>query len=127
MADIDEAETETPPRRNSNGAHHAATTTRRRTRAREDDLEAQIAQLQTDLGAITNTLTRMGENTVGELRANATRRAAELRGRGEQMFESAQDEIGMLEKQVRDTIREKPLMAVAGAVALGFLVALVTR
>ncbi len=125
MAESDEAETETTPRRNGNGAHHAAP--RRRTRARDDDLETQIAQLQSDLGAITNTLTRMGENTVGELRANATRRAQELRGRGEEMLESAQGELGMLEKQVRDTIREKPLMTVAGAVALGFLIALVTR
>jgi ElaB/YqjD/DUF883 family membrane-anchored ribosome-binding protein len=126
MADTDEAETETTPRRNGNGAHHAAAP-RRRTKAREDDLETQIAQLQSDLGAITNTLTRMGENTVGELRANATKRAQELRGRGEDMLESAQGELGMLEKQVRDTIREKPLMAVAGAVAMGFLIALVTR
>jgi ElaB/YqjD/DUF883 family membrane-anchored ribosome-binding protein len=126
MADTDEAETETTPRRNGNGTH-AATTTRRKTRAKEDDLEAQIAQLQSDLGAITNTLTHMGENTVGELRAGATRRAKELRGRGEDMLESAQDELGMLEKQVRDTIRDKPLMTVAGAVALGFLIALVTR
>jgi ElaB/YqjD/DUF883 family membrane-anchored ribosome-binding protein len=114
----------TPPRRS---AANGASRPRRTTKAREDDLEKQIAQLQTDLKSITTTLTRMGENKVGEVRSEATRRAAELRGKGEEMIESAQDEFGALEKQIKDTIREKPLTAVAGALALGFLVAVITR
>jgi ElaB/YqjD/DUF883 family membrane-anchored ribosome-binding protein len=111
------------PRRSSNGSSRP----RRAARARDDDLETQISQLQTDIKAITNTLTRLGENKVGEVRSTAARRAADLRGKGEEMIETAQDEFGAFERQIKDTIREKPLTAVAGAIALGFLIAVITR
>jgi hypothetical protein len=42
-------------------------------------------------------------------------------------MENAQDEFSAFEKQIKDTIREKPLTAVAGAMALGFLIAVITR
>ena len=38
-----------------------------------------------------------------------------------------QDEFGHMEKQIKDTLREKPLTAVAGAIAIGFVLALITR
>jgi ElaB/YqjD/DUF883 family membrane-anchored ribosome-binding protein len=69
----------------------------------------------------------MGETTVGEVRSTAKARAAEIRGKGEEMIESAQDEFNVIEKQIKDTIREKPLTAVVGAIALGFILAVITR
>jgi ElaB/YqjD/DUF883 family membrane-anchored ribosome-binding protein len=69
----------------------------------------------------------MGETKVDEVRGTARLRAAEIRGKGEELIENAQDEFGAFEKQIKDTIREKPLTAVAGALALGFLVAVITR
>ena len=113
----------TPARRSSNGSARP----RRASRARSDDLEAQVAQLQSDLKTITSTLTRMGEDKVGEVRSTAKLRAAEIREKGEDLIESAQDEFGAIEKQIKDIIREKPLTAVAGAIALGFVLAVVTR
>ena len=91
------------------------------------DLEAQVAQLQSDIKSITQTLQRMGESKVGEVQGLAKRRAADLRGKGEEMLESAQDEFNAFEKQIKDTIREKPLTAVAGALAMGFILAVITR
>jgi ElaB/YqjD/DUF883 family membrane-anchored ribosome-binding protein len=111
----------------SNGAGTANRSRRTATRAKPDDLEAQVAQLQADLKSITQTLGRMGESKVGEVRGMAKSRAAELRGKGEELIETAQDEFSAFEKQIKDTIREKPLTAVAGAVALGFILAVVTR
>ncbi len=96
-------------------------------RARSDDLEAQIGQLQDDIKAIAQSLTRMGEDKVGEVRGVAKRRAAELKDRGEEMIGTAQDEFNAFEKQIKDVIREKPLTAVAGALAVGFLIAVITR
>lgn len=113
----------TPARRAANGAARP----RRAARARSDDLEAQVAQLQSDLKTITSTLTRMGENKVGEVRSTAKQQAAALKDKGEELIESAQDEFGAIEKQIKDTIREKPLTAVAGAIALGFVLAVITR
>ena len=109
-------------------ASTAATRARRATsRAKADDLEAQVSKLQDDIKSIAQTLTRMGENKVGEVRGMAKNRAAEIKGKGEELIESAQDEFGAFERQIKDTIREKPLTAVAGALALGFLIAVITR
>ena len=128
------AETEemAPARASTNGsaprrAAGAARARRSRTTPAPDDLEAQVAQLQSDIKAITQTLQRLGENKVGEVRGVAKLRAAALKGKGEEMLESAQDEFNAFEKQIKDTIREKPLTAVAGAIALGFILAVVTR
>jgi ElaB/YqjD/DUF883 family membrane-anchored ribosome-binding protein len=117
-----------PRRAAANGAG-SATRARRSTRATPpaDDLEAQVAQLQSDIKSITQTLQRLGEDKVGEVRGMAKSRAAALKGKGEEMLESAQDEFNAFEKQIKDTIREKPLTAVAGALALGFILAVVTR
>jgi ElaB/YqjD/DUF883 family membrane-anchored ribosome-binding protein len=105
----------------------AARTRRTASRAKADDIEAQVTQLQNDIKQIAQTLTRMGENKVGEVRGAAKSRAAEIRGKGEELIESAQDEFGAFEKQIKETIREKPLTAVAGALALGFIIAVITR
>ena len=105
----------------------AAKRTRRTASRADDDLEAQVAQLQNDIKSIAQTLTHMGEGKVGEVRSMAARRAAEIKGKGEELVESAQDEFSAFERQIKDTIREKPLTAVAGALALGFLIAVITR
>jgi len=115
-----------PRRAAANGAG-TASRARRPRRSAPDDLEAQVAQLQNDLKSITQTLQRMGEDKVGEVQGLAKRRAVALKDKGEEMIESAQDEFNAFEKQIKDTIREKPLTAVAGALALGFILAVVTR
>lgn len=130
MAPARATSTSTPRRAAANGAAGASRTRRtaaRRAAAEADDLEAQVAKLQADIKSITQTLGRMGEDKVGEVRGMAKSRAAELRGKGEEMLESAQDEFSAFEKQIKDTIREKPLTAVAGALALGFILAVLTR
>ena len=117
-----------PRRAAANGAR-SATRARRSTRATPaaDDLGSQVAQLQSDIKSITQTLQRLGEDKVGEVRGMAKLRAAALKDKGEEMLESAQDEFSAFEKQIKDTIREKPLTAVAGAMALGFIIAVLTR
>jgi ElaB/YqjD/DUF883 family membrane-anchored ribosome-binding protein len=95
--------------------------------AEAGSLEEQVAQLQSDLRSITNTLTRMGHTAGDELKSTARARADQLAARGQSAIDSAQDEFGQIERQIKDTIREKPLTAVAGAVALGFLIAVLTR
>ncbi|MGN6157467.1 MAG: DUF883 family protein [Devosia sp.] len=92
-----------------------------------DSLEDQVAQLQTDLRSITSTLQRMGATAGNELKSSARARADELAARGQSALESATDEFGAFERQIKDTIREKPLTAVAGAIALGFILAVITR
>jgi len=126
-----------PNRTSTNGTTRraAATPARRSTAsrsaaaraAREPDLEAQIEQLQNDLKGIASTLATLAENKVGEAQSVAKRELRNLKAQGQSAVEDAQDEFGQLEKQIKDTIREKPLTAVAGAVALGFILAVVSR
>lgn len=124
-----------PTRTSPNGATaRAATSAARRSgsrstasRRREPDLEAQVEQLQTDIKAIASTLATLAEQKVGEAQSMAKRELRNLKAQGQSAVEDAQDEFGQLERQLRDTIREKPLTAVAGAVALGFILAVVSR
>lgn len=136
MADTEDmaparSNTSTSPRRAAANGAAGASRSRRSTTSRRggsnDDLEGQVAQLQSDLKSITQTLQRLGGEKVDEVQNIAKRRAADLRGKGEEMLESAQDEFNAFEKQIKDTIREKPLTAVAGALALGFILAVMTR
>jgi ElaB/YqjD/DUF883 family membrane-anchored ribosome-binding protein len=94
---------------------------------REDDLSEQIQQLQADLKSIAATLANLAEDKVNEAQSMARREVKNLAKSGQHAVEDVQDEFGALEKQIKDTIREKPLTAVAGAIALGFILAVVSR
>lgn len=119
-----------PTRTSSNSSssrRRSAPSKKSAARSRQPDLEAQVQQLQDDLKGIAGTLASIAENKVGEAQSLAKRELRGLKNEGQNAIEDAQDEFGQLEKQLKDTIREKPLTAVAGAVALGFILAVVSR
>jgi ElaB/YqjD/DUF883 family membrane-anchored ribosome-binding protein len=101
--------------------------TTRPARSREDQLEDQISRLQDDLKAVTATLARLSSEKVNEARQSAKSEYRQLVQSGQDVIDSATDQAGALEKQLKDTIREKPLTAVAGAIGIGFLFALLSR
>ncbi|CAN7642361.1 hypothetical protein ASC89_20305 [Devosia sp. Root413D1] len=113
-----------PARRAANGPRRAAA---RQSQSREDDLSAQVQQLQSDLKSIAATLASLAEDKVHDAQKLAKREVKNLANSGQSAIEDVQDEFGQLEKQIKDTIREKPLTAVAGAIALGFVLAVVSR
>jgi ElaB/YqjD/DUF883 family membrane-anchored ribosome-binding protein len=96
-------------------------------KSREQDLEAQVAQLQSDLKSIGDTLKKLTGDKAGEVRDIAETEFRQLKRRGQNLVEEAQDQAGEYEKQLKDTIREKPLTAVATALGIGFVLALITR
>ncbi|MBK8086080.1 MAG: hypothetical protein IPK28_20880 [Devosia sp.] len=83
--------------------------------------------MQSDLKSIAATLATLAEDKVSEAQSIAKREVKHLAKSGKQAVDEVQDEFGELEKQLKDTIREKPLTAVAGAIALGFVLAVVSR
>lgn len=97
------------------------------TKTREQELEAQVAQLQSDLKSITETLRKLTGEKAGEVRDIAEAELRHLKRRGQHMVEEAQDQASEYEQQLKDTIREKPLTAVATALGIGFVLALLTR
>lgn len=131
MAPTRTATSTTPARRAANGPRRAASRTTtaaaRAAASREDDLSAQVQQLQDDLKSIASTLASLAEAKVNDAQSVAKREVRNVAKAGQHALEDAQDEFGQLEKQIKDTIREKPLTAVAGAIALGFVLAVVSR
>ncbi len=110
------------PARRANSSRRASAPARN-----EDDLSAQVTQLQSDLKQIAVTLATLAENKVSDVQKVAQKEAHNLAKTGQNAIEDVQDEFGELEKQLKDTIREKPLTAVAGAIALGFILAVISR
>ncbi len=100
---------------------------RRSARAKADDLEHQIEQLEADIRSITHTLGRMGELGVDEVKSRAKAQANYVAHRGQRAVETVTDEFTDFERHIKDTIRDKPLTAVAGALAAGFVLAVLTR
>lgn len=96
-------------------------------KTREQELEAQVAQLQSDIKSIGETLRKLTGEKAHEVRDIAETEFRQLKRRGQHMVEDAQDQAGEYEQQLKDTIRGKPLTAVATAVGIGFILALLTR
>jgi ElaB/YqjD/DUF883 family membrane-anchored ribosome-binding protein len=104
----------------------AGTTTRRRARP-EPELEDQIEQLQDDVRAIAKSLTRLGEDKVKEAQRYAKGEYKNLLHQGQSVASDVTDEFEAVEKQIKDTIRARPLTAMASAIGIGFLLAVLTR
>lgn len=124
------AASSTPRRSPANGARRASAAARAAaasSASREDELGDQISQLQADMKAIAQTLAGLAEDKVSEAQSVAKREVKNVAKAGQNAIEDAQDEFNQLERQIKDTIREKPLTAVAGAIALGYILAVVSR
>ena len=111
--------------RTANGRRSSARSSR--TAADEADIEAQIGRLQDDLKAIAASIAGLAEDKVTDARGTAKREARHLMRAGQQAVDDVTDEFGQMERQIKDSIRAKPLTAVAGAVAVGFLLAMISR
>lgn len=96
-------------------------------KSREDELEAQVAQLRSDLQAIGETLKKLTTEKASEAKDLAQTELSHLKRKGEHLVADAQNQAEEYEQQLKDTIREKPLTAVATALGIGFVLALVTR
>jgi ElaB/YqjD/DUF883 family membrane-anchored ribosome-binding protein len=117
----------TPRRAAASGTRRTSAASRAAASSREDDLSEQISQLQSDMKAIAHTLAGLAEDKVNEAQSVAKREVKNVAKAGQHAIEEAQDEFGQLERQIKDTIRDKPLTAVAGAIALGYILAVVSR
>ena len=125
--DMAPARTESPaPRRTATRSRSRSNGTRRRAPA-EPDLEDQIEQLQDDVKAIARSLTRLGEDKVKEAQRYAKGEYKNLLHQGQSVASDVTDEFEAVEKQIKDTIRARPLTAMASAIGIGFLLAVLTR
>ena len=120
MADETTVTTTSTPRR-TNG------TSRSRAARHEETLEDQVARLQDDIKAIGASLAKLSDQKVGEARYAARSQYKSLVNSGHQVVDDLSDQMNAYEGQIAEAIRERPLTAVAGAIGVGFLIALLSR
>lgn len=109
------------------GTAAAARASRASSKVREAQLEDQVAQLQDDIKAIAATLARLSNDKVDEVRNVAKGEVRHLKRQGQHVVDDMQEQASVMEKQLKDAIREKPLTAVASAMGIGFILALLSR
>ena len=93
----------------------------------EVDLQKQVEQLRADIKAIGSSLQKLSNEKASEVQGRAKQEYKNLVQAGQHMVEEVSDEFSQVEKQLKDTIRERPLTAVLTAMGLGFLLAVITR
>jgi ElaB/YqjD/DUF883 family membrane-anchored ribosome-binding protein len=94
---------------------------------KDEDLSAQIERLRDDLKGIATTVAKLAENRVSDVRGTAEAEVAKLVRGGQHAVEGLEDEFTQIEKQVKTSIRQKPVTSVIAAVAIGYLLARLTR
>jgi ElaB/YqjD/DUF883 family membrane-anchored ribosome-binding protein len=93
----------------------------------EENLEEQVAKLQEDIKAIANTLAKLSDQKVSEARSNARTQVQSIVSSGQHVVDDLGSQVTAVEDRLVETIRERPLTAVAGAIGVGFLIALLSR
>jgi len=113
------------PSRTSKSANGTPRTTA--STSKQQSLEDQVSQLQTDLKGIADTLARISGDKVAEARDTAKGEVRHLQRQAQHVLDDVQTQASAFESELKGTIRERPLTAVASAIGIGFLLALLTR
>ncbi|MDR3473877.1 MAG: DNA gyrase subunit B [Devosia sp.] len=90
-------------------------------------LEDQLSQLQDDVKAIAASLSKLSESKISAARSNAKAQYNSIVKSGQSVADEVTDQMSAYEGQLVEAIRERPLTAVAGAIGVGFLIALLSR
>src|SRR6185437_16192675 len=93
----------------------------------EDRLEDQISRLQEEIKAIGGSLARLTDEKISEARGNAQAQYRSAVKSGKNVVDELSEQVNSYEGQLVEAIREEPLTAVAGAIGVGFLIALLSR
>jgi hypothetical protein len=90
-------------------------------------IEVQIAQLQTDLKAIAETLASMVQNDLKRAEHTAKSELHHLAATGKKAIIGFEDELVTIENELKKSIRARPITAVLGAAAIGYVLAILSR
>jgi ElaB/YqjD/DUF883 family membrane-anchored ribosome-binding protein len=90
-------------------------------------LEADIRQLREDFAKLAQQLSTTGEHGYGAARRAAAGGVDQLRSQGEAVIEDLRSSAKDMEEQLTNTVREKPITALAIAAGVGYFLALLSR
>ena len=91
------------------------------------DLGDQLAKLEGHVKTIADAVAKLSEHKVGEARANARGQYRSLIKSGQHVMADVGGQVNTYEGQLVEAIRQRPFAVVAGAVGIGFLIALLSR
>lgn len=92
-----------------------------------EDLKADIERLKKDIAALTKQLHATGEHSVSAAKRAASESVEHLKQQGEATLADLKMGARDLEAQLTETVREKPVTALAIAAGVGYLLALLSR
>lgn len=110
-----------------------ATTAAKTARAQKNDgisgsdLENDMRQLRADMAQLVDHLKELGGQSGSAARKAAGDGIDQLREQGEAALQNVKGSAQDMERQLAQTIRERPITSLAVAVGAGFLLALATR
>ncbi|HVW91392.1 MAG TPA: hypothetical protein VHB74_02165 [Devosia sp.] len=87
------------------------------------NMQEQIDKLQEQIKTMSDSMSKLTENKMNQAKATAR----DLVKTGQQMADDLSSQAGAYEGQLEDAIRERPLVAVAGAIGIGFIMASLLR
>lgn len=102
------------------------TTTSKKDTPTVDDLAAQLETLRGDMSQLTELLAGYGRDRAEQVGHSTMQRAADLRARAGQDVERLRARAGDIAHDAENFMHERPATAIGLAVALGFVVGLVT-
>ena len=91
-----------------------------------EDVAKQIAALQADIAALTETVGDYGKTKAAELRGAAKEKGEDIRQKGEEHYEAMKGHAADLNAQANDFVAQKPAMALGIAAGVGFLVGMLS-
>ena len=92
-----------------------------------EELKAEIAKLRKEISDLAKHVSQVGDMSARTARKTASAKAEELRNQGEAAFEELRSNALDYEKQLTETVREKPITSLAIAAGVGFFFALLAR
>ncbi|WP_048645181.1 DUF883 family protein [Nitratireductor soli] len=104
-----------------------ATRTQKSDEVSASDLENDMRQLRADMAQLITHLKDMGGQSGSAARKAAGEGIDQLREQGEAALQNVKGSAQDMERQLAQTIRERPITSLAVAVGAGFLLALATR
>ncbi|WP_081964141.1 DUF883 C-terminal domain-containing protein [Hoeflea sp. BAL378] len=92
-----------------------------------DDIAERTARIREELAALGEALAGAGALKAGVAREAAEARVDEVLRSGERLVSEMSGKMSRAERQMAETVREKPLQSLGIAVAAGFLAAILFR
>jgi len=102
----------------------APTDTNAAASAYEKDVRAEMAEIKSDIAALTKALTGYGKARADGLQDRATEWTEDVLTESRKAFKKLEKQVSRLEKDVETNVREHPLQWFLGAVGVGLVIAM---